>query len=93
MRRHVVTRYLELLAPGQLRPTRHAFVKAQVARAQIPCAELHEYLYASIGRPSGVSTNRLPASIDSAAAPRLIVILISIAVTSCPSRELVVACA
>ncbi len=51
MRRRVVTRYLELLEPGQLRPTRHAFVKAQVARAHIPCAELHEYLYTSIGRP------------------------------------------
>ncbi|HKP73279.1 MAG TPA: hypothetical protein VJT82_10110, partial [Pyrinomonadaceae bacterium] len=45
----VVTYYLEMCAPHELRPSRAFVEQLEVRQAQIPCPELNRFLYTAVG--------------------------------------------
>ena len=51
MRVRVVTTYLEMTDPGQLRPPRAPDPGLEVRRAEVPCPELNRFLYTAVGGP------------------------------------------
>lgn len=49
MRRSIVITYLEMAAPGDLRPARTSGVIAQ--KVELPCPELNRFFYTAVGGP------------------------------------------
>ncbi len=49
MRTQIVTSYLEMTDPSQLRPLRATGIDWQLIQASIPCPELNRFLYTAVG--------------------------------------------